>query len=243
MKVSVIKYILILKKTESDEAFIVKAGERIPLKETDLVFEKSVDSNVIEYRYNKTGGPGRGGLDDFSVRSLEEKIVLEKDYGTEGTLILSKPEEIDAAEKEYINAALFEKIEAEETGDNVWSVDSDSAKEALSNAERSLVSVIKEVEPRFRFGEGPSLRFNSELGIAELNRDGFLIQNLAVASIVERVGLQQGDLIKRLNGRPVNSLYSVYKAYMDVKANLGVKLVRLDIVRDGNNKVLIYKMK
>jgi len=240
--VDIKKDMLILKKTESDETFIVKIGERIPLKETDLVFEKSVESNIIEYRYKEIGGSSKVELDDFSVRGLEGKIVLEKDYRAEEALALPKSEEV-GAEKEYIKAGLFEKIEAKETGDGVWSVDNDSAKEALSNVERSLVSVIKKVEPRFRFGEGPSLRFNSELGVAELSRDGFLIQNLAVASLVERVGLKKGDLIKSLNGQSVNSLYGIYNAYMDVRANLGVQLVRLDIVRDGKNKALIYKMK
>ena len=240
--VDIKKDMLILKNTESDEVFIVKTGESIPLEETDLVFEKSVESDLIEYRYNEAEGSSKVGLDDFSVMGLEEKIVLEKDYRAEDALALPESEEV-GAEKEYIKAGLFEKIEVKETGDGVWSVDNGSAKEALSNVERSLVSVIKRVEPRFRFGEGPSLRFNSELGVAELNRDGFLIQNLAVASLVERVGLKKGDLIKSLNGQPVNSLYGIYNAYMNVKANLGVQLVRLDIVRDGKKKALIYRMK
>ncbi len=234
---------LVLKNTDSEEAFVVNTGERIPLEDSDFVFEKSVESNLIEYRYKDAERSSKVESDDFNVRVLGDKIVLEKDYRAEEILDLHRLERVGTKE-ERINAGLFEKVDIEKTGDDVWSVDNDSAKETLSHVERLLVSAIKKAEPRFRFGdEGLSLRFNSELGTLELNRDGFLIQNLAVARFAERVGLKKGDLIRSLNGQPVNSLYGIYKAYMRVKTNLDVQLVRLDIVRDGKNKALIYKIK
>ncbi len=238
---------LILKDVNSQKIFTVSPGSRIPLEETDIIFERSVKSEVLEYRYKDS----MGAMDDFRVKNLDrKKIVLEKDYDKsalsgnlsgKGKEIFESPQASDDSKK--IKAELFENIEINKIGEDTWAFDRENARKAISNTEQTLDSVIKSVRPQFRFGEGPSLKFNCELGDIVLNREGFLIQNLAVAKLAERSGIKQGDLIKTVNRQPVNSLYGVFKAVMDIKSNSSTKVVNVDLVRDGKFKTLTYKIK
>ena len=81
------------------------------------------------------------------------------------------------------------------------------------------------------------------MGNIVLNRDGFLIQNLAVARLVERTGIRQGDLITSINGQPVNSLYGIYRAYMSFKSDKSMEAVSVDIIRNGRPETLTYKIR
>ena len=245
------KHILILKDVSLQDTFTVAPGERIPLEGTEIIFQKTVNTDVVEYRYKSSEEYTKGDVQDFTIRNLErEKVVLEKDYDNSSFLAgLSEEEKkifdaprMEDVEAETIMASFFEDIKVKEIDDNAWAVDSESTEAAFDNAGKVLFSTIKSVEPRFRFGEGPSLKLNCELGEIVLNRDGFLVQNLAVAKLVERAGIKQGDLIKGINGQPVNSLYGIYRAYMAFKSDKTMKVVNVDIVRDGKAETLVYKI-
>ncbi|MFH1854065.1 MAG: PDZ domain-containing protein [Candidatus Omnitrophota bacterium] len=243
---------LVLEDTGSKKVFTVKPGNRIPLEGTDIIFEKSVAVDVVEYRYNDTSGANRGLVEDFTVKELErKKVVVEKDYDKDFL-----PKDITEEEKELfgmpmsrnenpekIKASLFEQIKIEKIGKDSWAVDTEKVDMALGNIGKALFSAIKGVEPRYRFGKGPSLKFNSELGDVIVSKEGFLVQNLAVGNILERAGIQRGDLIKSINGQPVNSLYGIYKAYTSVKSDKNMKITTLEIIRDGKTKILTYKVR
>jgi hypothetical protein len=244
---------LILEDVASKNGVIVKSGEAIPIKGAGMVFEKTVESSVLEYNYNKTEKKvTKNQLEDFTVQSIEKKkIVLEKDYNKS-----FQPESLSAREKEVFNTprdrdsdkkiiltALFDEIETKKIGEDVWALRRTSAEPALHNAGSALVSAIKGVEPRYRFGEGPSLKFNTDLGTLIINRDGFLIQNIAVASLTEKFGIRQGDIIKNINGYSVNSLLGVYRVYENVASDKSTKLLSIDIDRGGKIKTLVYKIR
>lgn len=246
------KDMLILKDVESKEIFTLSPGNKIPLEGTDIIFERTITADVIEYRYNDAPGTKKGLVEDFTVNGLEKnKIIIEKDY--DKTFL---PEKLSEEEKELfeapktqeensgkIKASLFEEIEVEKIGEDNWAVNTEKASMVLDSVDKTIFSVIKSVEPNYRFGKGPSLKFNSELGNVVVNRDGFLVENLAVGKIIERSGLQEGDLIKSINGQPVNSLYGIYKAYMGVKSGGDIKIVNVDIIREGKQKTLTYKVR
>lgn len=246
------KDMLILKDVESKEIFTLNPGNRIPLESTDIIFERTITADVIEYRYNDAPGTKKGLVEDFTVNGLEKnKVIVKKDY--DKTFL---PEKLSEDEKELfrspktqeenperIKASLFEEIEVEKIGKDSWAVNTEKAGMALNNIDKTIFSVIKSVEPHYRFGKGPSLKFDSELGDVVVNRDGFLVENLAVGKIIERSGVQEGDLIKSINSQPVNSLYGIYKAYMSVKSGGDIKIVNVDIIREGKQKTLTYKVR
>lgn len=227
---------LLLEDVNSRNNIVLKAGERIPLAQTEIIFEKTVEADVIEYGYKPSEKLTRSQVEDFVVKNLDRKrVVLQKERNR-------NKKNIDA-DSEKLSAGLFEKIGTKKISKDTWLVDKQSAGPALDNAGAALLSAIKKVEPGYRFGEGPSLKFDSELGVCVLNKEGFLVQRLAVAKLAEKTGIKEGDLIKSINGYPVNSLLGLYKAYQDVASNAKVRLVSVDIIREGEPKTLIYKIK
>ena len=244
---------LVLEDVVSKNGIIVKPGELIPIEGAGMIFEKTVESTVLEYNYNKASKKvTKNQLEDFTIKSLEKKkIVLEKDYNKASQAeqlsgrekeIFSSPKDQDA-DKKIILAELFNQIESKKIGDDVWALNRGSAESAIHNAGSALISAIKKVEPRYRFGEGPSLKFNTDLGTLVVNRDGFLIQNAAVGKLTEKFGIKQGDLIKSINGYSVNSLLGIYRVYEDVASNRNTKLLSIDIARGGKIKTLVYKIR
>jgi len=244
---------LILRDLDTERTVTVTIGHDIPIKGTEMIFEKTVQADVIEYRYTEPerhvkGTPKKGfSVTDFSKR----KVVLGRDYirpEIEGGLSEQEKELFDSPmirdnKAQKVKASLFKEIEFKKIGEDVWEVNTKKAEPAVANAGRAILTMIKEVRPRYRFGEGPSLAFSSELGDVVINKQGFLIKNLALAALASRAGIKKGDLVKSVNDYPVNSLYGLYKAYMLVKSDREVKIVKVDIIRDGRPQTLIYKIR
>jgi len=244
---------LTLEDVGSRASVIVKAGESIPLEDSGMIFEKTVESSVLEYNYNKPAKRiTQNDLEDFTIKSLEkQKIVLEKDYNAlarakqfsdKEKVVFNSPRD-ETADKKPLITELFDKINSKKIGDNVWSLDRSSAQPAINNAGAAIMSAIKRVEPEYRFGEGVSLKFNTGLGTAVVNKDGFLVQNIAVAKLTENFGIKEGDVIKTINGYPVNSLLGIYRAYENVASNQSAGLLSIDITRDGKAKTLVYRIR
>ncbi|OIO32993.1 MAG: hypothetical protein AUJ70_04265 [Candidatus Omnitrophica bacterium CG1_02_40_15] len=244
---------LVLEDVVLKNSIIVRPGENIPIEGAGMIFEKTVESSVLEYNYNKPPKKfTKNQLEDFTIKSLEKKkIVLEKPYNASSQVkqlsnkekeIFNSPRDQDA-DKNVIITELFNKINSKKIGDNVWALNRPSAEPAIHNAGLALISAIKRVEPRYRLGEGPSLKFNTDLGTAVVNKEGFLIQNLAVAKLTENFGIKEGDIIKSINGCPVNSLLGIYRAYENIASDKSAKLLSINIARDGKAKTLVYKIK
>jgi membrane-associated protease RseP (regulator of RpoE activity) len=245
--------ILILENVVSKNSIIIKAGENIPIEELGMVFEKTVESSVLEYSYNKPAKKvTKNELEDFTVKSLnKQKIILEKDYNKalepkqlsdKEKQIFSSPRD-EGTDKKVLITELFDKIDSKKIGDNIWALNRSSAEPAIHNAGAVILAGIKRVEPQYRFGDGASLKFNTDLGAAVVNKDGFLIQNIAVAKFTENFGIKEGDIIRTINGYPVNSLLGIYRAYESVASNKGAKLLSVDITRNGKIKTLVYKIR
>lgn len=244
---------LMLEDVSSNRKITIKPGENIPTENTGMVFEKTVESSVIEYSYNKTPKKiTKTQLEDFTIKSLQKrKIVLEKNYDASSAAeqLSNKEKEIfnsprdPYADKKAIIIELFNKIDSKRIGNEVWTLDRSSAEPAIRNAGAALISAIKRIEPSYRLGKGPSLRFNTDLGTAVVNKEGFLVQNIAIEKFTESFGIKQGDIIKSINGYPVNSLLGIYRAYENIASNKDAKLLRIDIARNGKAKTLVYKIR
>jgi hypothetical protein len=244
---------IVLEDVISKNGVIVKPGDPIPIEGYGMIFEKAVESSVLEYNYNKASKKvTKNQLEDFTVKSIEkQKIALEKDYdnasGAEQLSgrekeIFTSPKDQDA-NKKIILIELFNQVESQKIGDDVWALNRGSAESAIHNIGSALVSAIKMVEPGYRFGEGPTLKFNTDLGTVVVNRDGFLIQNIAVAKLTENFGIEKGDVIKSINGYPLNSLLGIYRIYEDIASNKNTRLLSIDIARGRQTKTLVYKIR
>lgn len=69
--------------------------------------------------------------------------------------------------------------------------------------------------------------------------DGFYVRNLNRGSLYEKLGLQQGDVIRSINGEPVRSLQDAMKHYQ----NLGsTSQIQLEVLRKGQSEMLQFRL-
>ena len=67
---------------------------------------------------------------------------------------------------------------------------------------------------------------------------GFQVQQIQPGSLYEKLGLRAGDVIKVVNGQPVNSVEDAMRLYQQMQ---GVAAVQIEIARNGKPENLYYQ--
>jgi len=71
--------------------------------------------------------------------------------------------------------------------------------------------------------------------------EGFTVNRIPESGIFSQVGIQPGDVIKRVNGTVIDSLSKAYAVYNNV-INSSSKLVTVEILRNGQPILLNYRL-
>jgi len=69
---------------------------------------------------------------------------------------------------------------------------------------------------------------------------GFVIENVLKGSDIDAIGLQKGDIIIKVNGKPVSNMAEVVAFYGSFKPEGGLKIT---ILRDNNEMELEYEIR
>jgi hypothetical protein len=72
------------------------------------------------------------------------------------------------------------------------------------------------------------------------NPSGFKMVSLEKGSVYEKLGLKQGDVIKTINGKPVNSPKDAMELTNLLKS---ADKVEIELVRDGSTQKMTYQIK
>ncbi len=67
---------------------------------------------------------------------------------------------------------------------------------------------------------------------------GFLMKQIQPGSLYEKLGLRDGDVIKTVNGQPLNSAEDAIRLYQQMQ---GVGAVQMEIMRGGKPELLYYQ--
>lgn len=67
---------------------------------------------------------------------------------------------------------------------------------------------------------------------------GFLVRQMQAGSLYEKLGLRAGDVIKSVNGQPVNSAEDAIRLYQQMSS---ISAVQLEITRGGRSESLYYQ--
>lgn len=67
---------------------------------------------------------------------------------------------------------------------------------------------------------------------------GFLVRQIQPGSLYEKLGMRPGDVIKSVNGQPINSAEDAIKFYQQMS---NLSSVQMDILRGGRNESLYYQ--
>ncbi|HOK80923.1 MAG TPA: type II secretion system protein N [bacterium] len=77
--------------------------------------------------------------------------------------------------------------------------------------------------------------------IEEGRVEGFTVNRIPEGGMYSQIGVQPGDVIKRVNGTLIDSLSKAYAVYNNI-INSQTKLVTVEILRNGQPMILTYRL-
>lgn len=77
------------------------------------------------------------------------------------------------------------------------------------------------------------------LFVSMAHAGGLKIQSLEKGGIYEKLGLKQGDVIRAINGKPMNNQKDVLEVTSRMKTT---DKIEIELVRDGLTKKMIYQI-
>ncbi len=103
-----------------------------------------------------------------------------------------------------------------------WVIDAREIEQAQENMSRLLTQI--RVVPNFTDGQP----------------DGFKVFAIRPGSLFARIGLQNGDVIKRINGIEIQGPEEAFEAYQRLKDET---VIQIDLVRRNQNKTFTYEIR
>ncbi len=182
------------------------------------------DYAVIEDTQKRKQGLYRNG---DAIQNAEVKMILRKKVvltvNGKDEILLMEDEKEGAARRPSPSNAPFDEPEMEDRfgdGETV-SIDRDEINDSLRNINQ-LMSQVK-VRPHFRDGKP----------------DGLLLSHVQQNSIFKEMGLQNGDIVKGVNGKEIQSVDDALKFYDNLKSSSSVEL---QIERQGQQQSINYQI-
>jgi general secretion pathway protein C len=68
---------------------------------------------------------------------------------------------------------------------------------------------------------------------------GYSVQEVQAGGAFEKLGLQVGDVVRSVNGQPLNSVNDAMRMYQQLRF---LRDVRLEVVRGGQSETLQYNI-
>jgi general secretion pathway protein C len=128
------------------------------------------------------------------------------------------PEQQDQPNQEEESA----EVEVQRLSDNMWRINREDLGEQMEN----LGQFMKEsrLTPHFSGGQA----------------DGFMISSLPKNSLLERMGLRNGDILKGINGQRFSSMEEVLQIYQQLQSQ---PTLQLEIERGRRPETLTYEVR
>lgn len=83
-------------------------------------------------------------------------------------------------------------------------------------------------------------RMGQDISVVPFPSGGFLVRDVKPGSVYQRFGVRAGDVIRSVNGTPVNNLNDAMRAYQQAMQSKAP--VRVDILRHGRVEQLEYQL-
>lgn len=80
--------------------------------------------------------------------------------------------------------------------------------------------------------------FLKQATLAPSSGGGFLVRQIQPNSLYEKLGLRAGDVIKSVNGQPINTAEDAMKLYQQMSS---INSVQMEITRGGKSEALYYQ--
>ena len=224
---------------QANQTLWVAVGSTIPQSGGRRV-ERTVLLEAVEYRY--TDGTD---AENRLVQLNSRRAVVELDTTAPATTQppvtrVSTPREQPVNLAQRLDKTIFENVQVNATGANTYEISAADARMAFDHTGAVLMEAIGAVRPNLSWNDGLTYQVKSDVVSGVLGAGGFRVDS---PNLAQRAGLQTGDVIQAVNGKPINGVGDLYQAYQKMKQDPTVSSVQLNIDRQGQFLVKTYRVR
>jgi membrane-associated protease RseP (regulator of RpoE activity) len=132
-----------------------------------------------------------------------------------------------------LDGTVLERVRMRQVAPEQYEVPRGDMHSVLASAATVLAELQPFVVPRFSLAAGVEYKITSEATDGQLSAQGFTVYDPKLA---RRAGIEIGDRILEVNGRPVDGLGSLYRIYNELRAN--PTLERVDVALERTGKLI-----
>lgn len=145
-----------------------------------------------------------------------------------------------------LDRELIKQVKVEESNDNEVIIDKKSIQPIIKIGQKVIGNMIK--KRKFNLEKEDkhqtvNLTLSNSAAKIVVGSSGILVKRFFLEKLPKRIDLQQGDFIKRINKKPINSLRDVYYVLKNIKTNKRVTTVEMDLIRDYKIMTKYYKIR
>ncbi len=117
----------------------------------------------------------------------------------------------------------------------------EKSQDTISRQDKQQSFVIEEKDVSMAMSSPHTLLSQMRIipNLSEGKPDGFRLVSVAPGSLVEKIGLKSGDVIKSINGMELNTMDQIYETLQNLKSE---KFISIDIVRENRRVTLNYRI-
>jgi len=139
-----------------------------------------------------------------------------------------------------LDAGLLSQVRIQEVGRGLYEVKGADVQALLEDAGRVLADLAPIVLPIPSFQTGLQYRITSTASDGIISRQGFTV---TAPKLAQRAGIETGDTILSVNGRPVNGFASLYTIYREVGRDPTLNTVQVELKRQGTRLTKTYRIR
>jgi general secretion pathway protein C len=158
------------------------------------------------------------------VQILDDRVVILRD-GNQEILDLFVEEETKGQRKTVATSRTSPTVPAtsvQRLGSNRWSISRDAMAAAKANTSELMTQV--RIAPNFNEGKP----------------DGFKLLSIKRGSLFDQLGLRNGDVVRQINGVPLDSPEKALEIYGQLESNQSISV---NILRRGREQTFTYELK
>lgn len=167
---------------------------------------------------------------EFSYNGKDIKLVLPKPQTDKGAVVIK-----EAAKVVPVAAARTPEAPFAQVGGTSYT-------ETIVPAPQQPKSInLNEIAEKLRSDPAMLSSVSVTPYIQDGRVEGFVVNRIPEGTISAQIGIQPGDVIKRVNGVLIDSLAKAYAVYNNIQ-NSQTKLVTVEIIRNGQPLILTYRL-
>jgi hypothetical protein len=156
------------------------------------------------------------------------------------TAVRASPSEVPLRLMQRLDETILEKVRVTPAGRDTYDLSAADVQVALEHGGRILMEAMATVRPMLSLDEGIAFRVRSPVADGVLGPRGFKVDN---PNLAQRAGIEAGDVVMAVNGKPVTGFADLYHLYRQAKDDQGTSTISLDLQRDGQRVIKTYRIR